>query len=688
MNSIPQPVNMGGTHGMNGIADIMKTQMLSMMMFQSASGNNQNSNPFSAIWGILALTIVENIMSCFPLIINFIKKQTENYLKKNKELIEEKLKLVNDNNPVVKKIITASITIEINIAGGEDATGIALLDFITNHPNTKSVLLVNKNYILNYKETILLNEYQEIYAILKSNKQSTENNNETSTVKGNNTIQTIELYTYKITMDELRNFINNIVSDHRQKMQNKLGNKLYFFNEIPVPAFEQVDGVKDYSRLPPMLTFTIKPFFTNRKFSNIFGHEAELIKKRVNFFKNNRQWYDDKGIPYTLGLLLSGQAGAGKTSTIKCIANETKRHIININLHGDLTKTQIDNLFFDEFITINVNGKLEQVNIPIDKRLYVLEDIDCQNDLVMERADKNKESENEKVNNSDDSKKPSVNIQTNPKKGQPIGDSSNKLTLSFLLNLLDGVLETPGRILIMTSNFPKKLDHALIRPGRIDLIADFKKCVNDTIICFYEHFYDIKLTEDEVSIINGLEEFQWSPAEITKILFENFNDYLQAIEKMVEYNKTFLNNKELEKKKKEKENEESYNFIAIAETIEPGVSSNVFLLEEKVEEEKEKEKETKLQEYKTPEQDLTIDVHTPEFEKKKTEYFKNQMLKKEKEFLSLKNPFGKLSIEDGKIDIDEKKIHDDRRELIDNYGITPFDESKIFSSNAQFAVYG
>lgn len=39
-----------------------------------------------------------------------------------------------------------------------------------------------------------------------------------------------------------------------------------------------------------------------------------------------------------------------------------------------------------------------------------------------------------------------------------------------LLNVLDGVVDTPNRILVMTTNHPEKLDPALIRPGRIDKI--------------------------------------------------------------------------------------------------------------------------------------------------------------------------------------------------------------------------
>lgn len=42
------------------------------------------------------------------------------------------------------------------------------------------------------------------------------------------------------------------------------------------------------------------------------------------------------------------------------------------------------------------------------------------------------------------------------------------LNLAGLLNVLDGVVDTPGRIVVMTSNHPEKLDPALIRPGRIN----------------------------------------------------------------------------------------------------------------------------------------------------------------------------------------------------------------------------
>ena len=43
----------------------------------------------------------------------------------------------------------------------------------------------------------------------------------------------------------------------------------------------------------------------------------------------------------------------------------------------------------------------------------------------------------------------------------------DRLDLSGILNVLDGVVDTPDRILVMTTNHPERLDPALVRPGRV-----------------------------------------------------------------------------------------------------------------------------------------------------------------------------------------------------------------------------
>ena len=48
-------------------------------------------------------------------------------------------------------------------------------------------------------------------------------------------------------------------------------------------------------------------------------------------------------------------------------------------------------------------------------------------------------------------------------------DGVNRVTLSGLLNCLDGVTSTEARVLFMTTNYLDRLDPALIRPGRVDV---------------------------------------------------------------------------------------------------------------------------------------------------------------------------------------------------------------------------
>ena len=57
-----------------------------------------------------------------------------------------------------------------------------------------------------------------------------------------------------------------------------------------------------------------------------------MLLQHLDYFLNNESEYKRLGIPYTAGYLFYGPPGNGKTSTIKAIANKTKRHILNVEL--------------------------------------------------------------------------------------------------------------------------------------------------------------------------------------------------------------------------------------------------------------------------------------------------------------------------------------------------------------------
>jgi hypothetical protein len=237
----------------------------------------------------------------------------------------------------------SSITVLVKITDHENVVGQALLDYITHHPRTKHITYKKQNFILNQTDTIELSD--EVWVYLKESK--TVDDSDKSDVE-----QHLELFSYTKTTHQLRSFLDKLTQDYSLRLKNKLGNHIYYFNQHPFHLPLNTLGQKDYSKLPSTCVFTMKKFQTNRKFTNLFGPEMKVVKKRIEFFIKNKDWYDQKGVPYTLGLLLSGQAGAGKTSSVKCLANETHRHIMNINLNNDISKVQFENLFFNEVIHV------------------------------------------------------------------------------------------------------------------------------------------------------------------------------------------------------------------------------------------------------------------------------------------------------------------------------------------------
>ena len=107
-------------------------------------------------------------------------------------------------------------------------------------------------------------------------------------------------------------------------------------------------------------------------------------------------------------------------------------------------------------------------------------------------------------------------------------NKKDEITLSFILNTIDGIRETPGRIIIITSNNYEDLDPALIRPGRIDITLNMKNASKDIIKEMFNHYYnDIIPKEVEDKII----DYKISPAKIVNLRLENHKkeDFLSAL---------------------------------------------------------------------------------------------------------------------------------------------------------------
>jgi chaperone BCS1 len=262
--------------------------------------------------------------------------------------------------------------------------------------------------------------------------------------------------------------------------------------------------------------------------------------EKINHFLKNKEWYYNKGIPYSLGIGIHGPPGTGKTSFIKALATYTNRNIICISLKLIKTKKQLDSIFFEE----RYNDDNKRHSITFDKKIIVFEDIDCIGDIVMDREKKkNKTNLNsniglgrklhldemtmtskvnmgdllETIAEMDDLTKKGISTAIIPK---TIGDDE-PITLDDILNLWDGIRETPGRIMIISSNHYDDLDTALKRPGRIDITLELSYASRQIISEMYKHLFEIDI--DPV-ILEQVNDNFYSPAEIINIYMNEEQD--------------------------------------------------------------------------------------------------------------------------------------------------------------------
>jgi chaperone BCS1 len=188
--------------------------------------------------------------------------------------------------------------------------------------------------------------------------------------------------------------------------------------------------------------------------------------------------------------MLHGSPGVGKTSLIHTIASECNANLCVLNINAELKEE-------------SMIEAISQVNEDDKKSILVLEDIDC---IFADR----------KTNDS----------------------LKNNITMNGILNCLDGFNNPEGLIVIMTTNFPDKLDDALVRSGRIDL---------DIELTYLDKFQTRKMflsffnNEEHFEIMwENIKRYSIEPATMIQFLFNNrheedisskFEDLYKLIEK-------------------------------------------------------------------------------------------------------------------------------------------------------------
>lgn len=235
----------------------------------------------------------------------------------------------------------------------------------------------------------------------------------------------------KANLHVIEEYVFDLIKKCTQKMANNL--KIY---KVHGNSKKKVFNWKKYT------------FKTNKNFNNTIVSEEvnKYLVEDIKKFIDNEEFYMVKGLAFKRGYLLHGEPGCGKTSIIKTIANEYNLPIFIIDLNmfeenKDLVK-----------IVSDINGHISNKQ----KHMLVFEDVD--------RA----------------------------KFFDRYCDYTRRVSEDCILNILDGLDESYGRITVLTTNNLQKIKsiQALVRPGRIDVTVHITHCTIEQIKKMFELYFD------------------------------------------------------------------------------------------------------------------------------------------------------------------------------------------------------
>lgn len=203
------------------------------------------------------------------------------------------------------------------------------------------------------------------------------------------------------------------------------------FRMVPKTELGIYVSEERFARIPYNRVKDMPPMAIDR----VIMREDQLkrLTDQIDWFLSNKDWYLDNHLDYKLVILLYGPPGTGKSYLCKALANYMKKNLILVNPCETMA---------------NFRAVFSR---PMENSMFVIEDFD-DNELLHRREEEQPDGVK--------------------KEERKTRNNSGGVDLSTFLNILQGVATNSGQIVFLSTNHLEKLDPAVYRPDRVDMIEE------------------------------------------------------------------------------------------------------------------------------------------------------------------------------------------------------------------------
>jgi SpoVK/Ycf46/Vps4 family AAA+-type ATPase len=257
----------------------------------------------------------------------------------------------------------------------------------------------------------------------------------------------------------------------------------------------------------------------NITFEYLHFDRKEEIKSLLHKFNTKTMYKSNVPMENKLGILLHGEPGCGKTRFVSACANYLKKDVLVLDTRKLQTTKNLD------FVLDYADKK---------QMIIMMDEIDCMDGVVarnQEPATNTNTLGGSIVNEMSVSDKLLVSCNDKDMIRERLDMERDKLNLGYLLSKLDGLESAEGRVIIATTNYPDKIDKALLRPGRIGVNIHMTLCSHQMIIDILTMIFRELSDIQKDQITQYVKPFTISPSEIIQqsVILNDVDKVLQLL---------------------------------------------------------------------------------------------------------------------------------------------------------------